>query len=185
MQTKELLGRIDKRCRILDVGCGRDKVPGAIGIDYAAAAAADVRHDLNIFPWPITGQFDAVVMRNFIEHTGDIVRLMEEVHRILRPGGDLLITTPHFSSVYSYQDPTHRWHLSYESLEYFCADTRHSNFYSGCRFEIVGRGFDFGRSFPFSQIARLLAGLSVRKYEKHFAWIFPANSLWFHLRAVK
>jgi len=50
---------------------------------------------------------------------------------------------------------------------------------------MVGRGIDFGKSFPFSGIARCLFGLSPHKYEKHFAFIFPANSLWFHLRVKK
>jgi hypothetical protein len=27
------------------------------------------------------------------------------------------VTTPHFSSLYSYQDPTHVRHLAYDSLE--------------------------------------------------------------------
>ena len=186
VKTSDLLARIPAQAVVLDVGCGRDKVRGAMGIDCAESALADIRHDLNIYPWPLAeSSMDAVVMRNFIEHAQDVVRLMEEVHRILRPGGHVLITTPHFSSVYSYQDPTHRWHFAFDSLEYFTSDTKHSNFYSSRRFTIEARGMDFGKSFPFSQVAKFLFGLSPRKYEKHFAWIFPANSMWFHLRAVK
>lgn len=179
---------IERLCagrRVLDLGCGRSKLRGSVGIDYAGAADADIRHDLNIYPYPpADNSFDAVVMRNFIEHVADVVKLMEEVHRIVRPGGDVFITTPHFSSVYSYQDPTHIRHLAYDSMDYFTSETKHSNFYTARRFTIVRRGFDFGKSFPFSGIARLLAS-SPRKYEKHFAFIFPANSLWFHLRVNK
>ena len=76
-------------------------------------------------------------------------------------------------------------HLALDSMDYFSEDTSHSNFYSDCRFDIVAKGLDFGRSFPFSFVARGLAALSRRKYEKHFAFIFPANSLWFHLKIVK
>jgi hypothetical protein len=50
---------------------------------------------------------------------------------------------------------------------------------------MVAREMDFGKSFPFSTIARALFALSPRRYEKHFAFIFPANSLSFRLRVVK
>jgi SAM-dependent methyltransferase len=155
-------------------------------VDFAGNALADVRHDLDVYPYPFAdGSFEVVVLRNVIEHVRNVVGLMEEIHRIGRPGADVLITTPHFSSVYSYQDPTHIRHLAIDSMDYFTEGSRHSNFYSSRRFRIVARGFDFGRSFPFSAIARGLAALSERKYEKHFAFLFPANSLWFHLQVVK
>ena len=180
---------IERLCqgrKVLDVGCGRNKFRGATGIDFADAAAADVRHDLNRFPYPLAdAAFDVILMRNVIEHLRDVVALMEEVHRVGRDGADVVVTTPHFSSLYSYQDPTHLRHLAYDSLEYFTEGTRHSNFYSARRFVMAGRGIDFGRSFPFSSVAKALFALSPHKYEKHFAFMFPANSLWFHLRVKK
>jgi SAM-dependent methyltransferase len=170
----------------LDVGCGRAKVAGSVGIDIAVASDADVRHDLGVFPYPVEdNRFDVIFCRNVIEHVPDVVRLMEEIHRMGKPGADVFITTPHFSSVYSYQDPTHVRHLSMESLDYFTRDTKHSNFYSSCRFEITERALDFGKSIPFSWIARALFALSPKRYEKHFAFMFPANSIFFRLRVVK
>ena len=180
---------IERLCRgrkAIDLGCGRDKIAGAIGVDFAGNALADVRHDLDAYPYPFAdGSFEVVVLRNVIEHVRNVVGLMEEVHRIGSAGADVLITTPHFSSLYSFQDPTHLRHLALDSMDYFTDDTRHSNFYSAARFRMVGRGLDFGRSFPFSLAARALAALSEHKYEKHFAFWFPANSLWFHLQVVK
>jgi len=38
--------------RILDVGCGIHKQPGAIGIDRNPASRADVLADLDRFPYP-------------------------------------------------------------------------------------------------------------------------------------
>lgn len=186
MMTTAQMAAFAQGRRCLDVGCGRDKIPGATGIDIAVASAADIRHDLGVFPWPVESDaYDAIFCRNVIEHVPDVVKLMEEIHRAGRPGADVFITTPHFSSVYSYQDPTHVRHLSYESLDYFTADTRHSNFYTDRRFEMVARAIDFGKSFPFSLVARALFALSPRRYEKHFAFVFPANSLYFHLRVAK
>ncbi len=172
--------------KVLDVGCGQNKFPGAIGIDFAANSDADVRHDLNAFPYPIESDtFEVVLLRNVVEHLSDIVGLMEAVHRVAKDGGDVVITTPHFSSLYSYQDPTHVRHLAFDSMDYFVEDTKHSNFYSSSRFRMVDKGIDFGKSFPFSHIAKALFALSPHKYEKHFAFIFPANSLWFHMQVVK
>lgn len=180
---------IERLCRgrkAVDLGCGRDKIANAVGVDVAANALADVRHDLDTFPYPFAdGTFEVIVLRNIVEHVTKVVRLMEEVHRIGTAGADVLITTPHFSSLYSYQDPTHLRHLALDSMDYFTEDTAHSNFYSAARFKVVGRGLDFGRSFPFSSVARMLAWISERRYEKHFAFIFPANSIWFHLQVVK
>jgi len=172
--------------RVLDIGCGRNKFPGAEGIDFAANSVADVRHDLNVFPYPLPdSRYEVILLRNVIEHLQDVVRLMEEVHRVGKSGADVIVTTPHFSSLYSYQDPTHIRHLALDSMDYFTENTKHSNFYSDRRFRIVGRGLDFGKSLPFSLLAKVLFMLSARSYEKHFAFIFPANSLWFHLQAVK
>ena len=185
MNTAEI-ARLCAGRRTVDLGCGRDKIAGAVGVDFAGNAEADVRHDLDSYPYPFAdGSFEAVVLRNVIEHVRNVVGLMEEIHRIGRAGADVFITTPHFSSLYSYQDPTHLRHLALESLDYFTADTKHSNFYAAARFRMVARGLDFGRSFPFSGIARLLAAISEHKYEKHFAFMFPANSLWFHLKVEK
>lgn len=125
------------------------------------------------------------MLRNVIEHVLDIVGLMEEIHRIGVSGCDVVITTPHFSSLYSYQDPTHLRHLAYDSMDYFTENTLHSNFYTTRRFRLVTKGIDFGKSFPLSYMARGLFALSAHKYEKHFAFVFPANSLWFHLQVTK
>jgi len=172
--------------KVVDLGCGRNKLPGSTGIDYAGNSYADIQHDLDVYPYPVpASSFEVVLLRNVVEHVGNVVGLMEEIHRIGKAGADVVITTPHFSSLYSYQDPTHVRHLALDSMDYFTEETKHSNFYSSCRFRIVGKGLDFGRSFPLSNIARGLARLSVRKWEKHFAFVFPANSLWFHLQVVK
>jgi SAM-dependent methyltransferase len=172
--------------RVLDVGCGRSKFPGSTGIDFAQNSFADVMHDLNVFPYPLAdGDFDVILCRNVIEHVQNVVGLMEEIHRVGRNGADVIITTPHFSSLYSYQDPTHLRHLAFDSMDYFTDNTSHSNFYSNKRFTMVKKEIDFGKSFPFSLIASGLFKLSPHKYEKHFAFAFPCNSLSFHLKVVK
>lgn len=182
----EQIRRLAEGRRVLDIGCGRNKFPGATGIDCAAAGDHDVAHNLERFPYPVDDDaFDVILLANVIEHVRNVVGLMEEIHRVGSGGADVIISTPHFSSLYSYQDPTHVRHMALDSMDYFTENTKHSNFYSGVRFRMVEKRLDFGRSFPLSYIARALCRLSSRKYEKHFAFIFPANQLHFHMQVVK
>lgn len=106
--------------RILDVGCGLNKRPGAIGIDRNARTAADVICDLDQFPYPFRdSSFDELYATHVIEHVADVIRTMEEFHRLVRPGGRIHITTPHYTDFSSFCDPTHRWHLNSFSFRYF------------------------------------------------------------------
>lgn len=171
--------------KTLDVGCGRNKTEGAIGIDFCGNTDADVVHDLNTFPWPFSDDiFEKVIMKNVIEHLDSIINVMEEIHRISKDGAEVIITTPHFSSLYSWQDPSHKHHLSLDSFDFFTKDTRHNNFYTDKRFEILEKKIDFGKSL-ISIIPKFIFYLSKHKYEKHFAFLFPANQLYFGLRVIK
>lgn len=169
----------DLRGRILDIGCGENKYDGAIGIDFAPT---DITHDLNEFPYPLgDGSFDVILLNNIIEHIPNIVGLMGEVHRIGRHGASVMISTPHFSSLTSYQDPTHVRHMSLGSMDYFIRGTDICNFDADKRFEMVKKRIDFGRSL----IARWLFKLSPDRYEKRFAFVFPADQLHFHMQVIK
>jgi SAM-dependent methyltransferase len=121
--------------RILDVGCGINKYPGAIGIDRNTATRADVVCDLDQFPWPLRdGSFDEVRAVHVIEHVADVIRTMEEFWRLLRPDGRVYIATPHYTDFSSFCDPTHRWHLNSYSLRYFGQDDAGFGYYSKARF---------------------------------------------------
>ncbi|MQL52258.1 methyltransferase domain-containing protein [Desulfofundulus thermobenzoicus] len=74
--------------KILDLGCGPNKLPGAIGVDIRPGPVVDVVHDLNVYPWPFAdNEFDLVYASHVLEHLDDVVRAVEEIHRITKPGG--------------------------------------------------------------------------------------------------
>ena len=124
--------------RILDVGCGINKLAGAIGIDRNPASRADVICDLDRFPYPFRdSSFDGLRAIHVIEHVADVIRTMEEFHRLVRAGGEVSIVTPHYTDFSSFCDPTHRWHLNSFSLRYFGEDHGGFGYYSDVRFEEI------------------------------------------------
>ena len=106
--------------RILDVGCGQHKFPGSIGIDMNPDTAADVLCHLDRGSLPFRdGAFDEVHATHLIEHVDNVIRTMEEFHRVTRSGGVVVIVTPHYTDFSSFCDPTHKWHLNSFSFRYF------------------------------------------------------------------
>jgi SAM-dependent methyltransferase len=130
--------RKDSRVKILDVGCGINKYAGSIGIDRNPASRADVIVELDRFPYPFRDQsFDQVRAIHVIEHVSDVVRTMEEFFRLVRPGGRIVIVTPHYTDFSSFCDPTHRWHLNSFSFRYFGEDNAGYGYYSAVRLREV------------------------------------------------
>lgn len=120
--------------RILDVGCGLNKRPGAIGVDRNPRTRADVLCDLDHFPYPfLDNSFDELHAVHVIEHVADVVKSMEEFYRLVRPGGRIFLATPHYTDFSSFCDPTHRWHLNSFSFRYFGADHAGYDYYSPVR----------------------------------------------------
>lgn len=132
-------GSIEKTndLKVLDVGCGKNKVEGAIGLDYNPKTAADVIHDLGVFPYPFEdNEFDRIVTRHVIEHVPDVVGFVEELHRITKPGGKIEIVTPHYTNPDWAADPTHRNHLNSYSFTSFIEEKVIFDFYTEARLKI-------------------------------------------------
>jgi SAM-dependent methyltransferase len=117
--------------KILDVGCGQNKYPGAIGIDSNPRTAADVIHDLGDVPYPFQdNEFDEIICRHVIEHVPDVIAFITELHRITKPHGRIKIITPHYSNPDWPTDPTHRNHLNSYSFTCFMPDRTPFPFYT-------------------------------------------------------
>ena len=124
--------------KILDVGCGINKLPGAVGIDRNPASKADVLVDVDHLPYPFRdSSFDGLQAIHVIEHVSDVIRTVEEWNRLVRDGGEVLIVTPHYTDFSSFCDPTHKWHLTSFSLRYFGEDHAGFGYYSTARFQEI------------------------------------------------
>ena len=170
---------------VVDLGCGNKKTPGAWGVDCFPYAGVDQVHDLEIYPWPLTSNsFNRIVCRQIIEHVADPVAFLTEVHRIGQSGALVEIYTPHFSSVNSWLDPTHRRHLSVEWYQPFIAGG-----YLAVRtgtFEVMSSQPTFSRSSLQGLITRCLMALyGLRRWEKYLAFRWPARDVETQLRILK
>jgi len=172
---------------ILDVGCGtRKSDPDAIGIDVSSRSAADIIWDLDEFPWPLENNaFDRIHMSHIIEHVRDVTRTMAEVFRVGRAGADVFVITPHFSSHNSYTDPTHVRHLAARSFQYFTGNDFATFTGSAVRFSIEKLELTFGKNFVLDGTGRWLARRNLEWYERHAAWMFPAQDIRCHLKIRK
>jgi len=115
----------------LNLGCGCYPIKGYVNVDRFPMAGVDVVHDLSVIPYPFKdGQFDFIEADHVIEHLPEVFPVMREIHRILAPGGVLVMRTPHFSRGYAH--PEHRRGFDATFPSYF--DPEFPGGFSGVQF---------------------------------------------------
>ena len=174
---------------LLDFGCGNRKRPGSVGIDVNPRTDADVVHDLDVFPYPFADStFDEVYADNVLEHLKKPVRVMEELHRITKPGACVKVIVPYFRSLWAYIDPTHRHFFTVDSFTYYDPDHENSRLYnySTARFRIERVVFNenIRRGF-LTSLVRWLANRLPRHYELYLSHLYPLDDITYYLRTVK
>lgn len=168
---------------IIDLGCGPNKVPGAYGVDHHPYNGVNQVFNLDETPWPLPDDaYKHIYARHVIEHVADIRRFMNEIHRIGQYGAIVEIVTPHFSYLNSWEDPTHRWHLSCGWYKTFTESYLSEQV---AAFEHLSTDLEFSRSWR-NKIGRLLVKLKgLSWWEKHYAFIYRATNFTTRLRVVK
>jgi len=157
--------------RILDVGCGRGVILGALanrgfdvhGVEISAEAArgADPRAEIRIATHLSdadyeAASFDQVIVWHVLEHLADPRETLEAAHRILKPGGRLIVAVPNFSSLqarwtgdawFHLDLPRHIYHFPLEALRTLLAETGYT----------VGSTYHFSlRQNPFGWIQSVM-----------------------------
>jgi len=112
----------------IDLACGQNKTEGYFGIDRVPGDKVDAVVDLEQFPWPIeSDSAEDIVCNHYIEHTSDLIKFMDEVYRILKPGGRIKVVAPYYTSVRCWQDPTHKHAISEATFFYYNKGWREAN----------------------------------------------------------
>jgi SAM-dependent methyltransferase len=111
-----------KKLKILDIGCGKKKYPGSIGLDSNPKSDADIFTNIEK-KLPFTqNSFDFVYSSHTLEHINPkkLVFVLEEIWRVVKPDGKICLIIPHFSGSGSYTNPTHlRMGFSSQSFKFF------------------------------------------------------------------
>lgn len=118
----------------LNLGCGIDYKEGYVNVDFHSHIHIDVEHDLNLVPYPFQdGEFDHILVSHVLEHLDKPFIIMTELHRILKPGGELIIKVPHFSRGFTHAE--HKAGFDVTFPYYFNPKFTKSGYY-GVEFEL-------------------------------------------------
>lgn len=174
---------------ILDIGCGNRKRPGALGIDVNPDTDADIVHNLNSFPYPFPdARFDEIYADNVIEHLDDVMKVMEELYRIGKPGALVKISVPYFRARWAFIDPTHKHFFTVESFSYFDPSHVHNKLYNYSKARFGTERVVFNEALKNSALTKLVKFLGDRwpvRYERFLSILWPLDELTFYLRAIK
>lgn len=93
-RRQDLVRKLLKKSKILDIGCGENKiVPNAIGLDVYPYKGVNKIGNAEKLPFK-NESFDTVTMLEVIEHLKNPERALKEIHRVLKKGGQVIISTP-------------------------------------------------------------------------------------------
>jgi SAM-dependent methyltransferase len=104
--------------RVLDVGCGdrpyRELFPDATGFDVPGNPHADLHGSIDAIPVG-DASFDVVLCLQVLEHVPDPAAAVRELHRVVRPGGRVLLST---HGIYPFHpNPDDLWRWTHQGLE--------------------------------------------------------------------
>ena len=108
--------------KIIDLGCGKNKVIGSVGLDKVKLESVDIVHDLLSFPYPVENEsYDLIYLRHTIEHFSieNIDLILKECYRILKKRGKIQVNVPHVFSISAYTDLTHKSYYTFNSGKFW------------------------------------------------------------------
>jgi len=167
-----------------------EKIPGSIGVDFNTSLSADVVHNLNLFPYPFKDdEFDEIHIIDTLFMLENPVKVMEEVYRICKTKGRVVVRHPYFRSVWNYVDP---WIKNFGTAHSFAFYDPNDDLickrynYSSARFATEKIIFDNHLLNPgiIRRLIIMLANRYPRKYELYLSHLFPLDQITFHLRRL-
>lgn len=175
--------------RALHIGSGKKTLKGAMTIDILDLPGVDVVHDLDSLPWPFADNtFDLIFAHSVFEHLDKQIAIMEEMSRILKPGGRLVIAVPHFRCTDAFTDSTHKHFFTTQSMDYYIEGKALANYeYTKTRFKEIGFWFGWPQQShnPIVRLCKWYFAHNPRLYDKYLSLLFPMKIIIWELEAIK
>ncbi len=167
MRFRAAYPHIRQGSRVCDLGCGleaafldyaADRIGSGVGLDDQVADGTQgrwqrVRADLRE-PLPLPdGDFDHVVMLAVLEHLTEPEKVLREAHRVIKPGGSLIMTWPS-AMVDPILNVLHTLHLISDEME----------------------SDEHQKRIPVESLQQMLQGIGFQKFE-HSRFEFGLNNL--------
>lgn len=102
----------------LNLGCSDRLLDGYVNVDIAPAPGVQVADLRLLWPWP-DDSCGEVLAHDIIEHLPDKIWTMNELYRVLSPGGQAHIIVPTTDGPGAFQDPTHTSFWNRRSFLYY------------------------------------------------------------------
>jgi len=116
----------------LNLGAGNFHKEGFINTDIDPKTNPNIVHNLEDFPYPFKN-VDLIEIDHVLEHIPDPFKVMRELHRILKPGGKLVIKVPHFTRALT--QPNHKRGFDVSFPYYF--NKQWKGEYAGVNFKLI------------------------------------------------
>jgi ubiquinone/menaquinone biosynthesis C-methylase UbiE len=104
-----------------------------VNIDSRPLPGVDVVRDI-LRGLPFSDEtVDEVYSENFLEHIPqtEVIWVMNEIWRVMKPGGTMHHLIPEAGTTLFFQDPTHTAHWCFETFTYFQQGHRRNEYYGG------------------------------------------------------
>lgn len=174
--------------KILDLGCGRDRVKDAVTLDINNDFKPDVVHDLNKFPYPFEDKsFNKIYLNNILFHLEDIFKVLGELHRILDTNGEIIVTSAYFRSPYAFYYPNPKNLFTVKTFDFFDPDNFFFKTYKYTRTKFKLKKIIFNENFKNGFIKNLIKFFANRfpnYYENNISHIFPLDEIKYYLKKV-
>lgn len=103
----------------LNLGAAKTYIPGFVNIDIDERAELSLDLGVDRLPFP-DNSVQTVVSRHTLEHVGDYLFAMGEIHRVLRHDGELLLSLPYVTRTeHHLVNPYHLHNFSERAFDFF------------------------------------------------------------------
>ena len=151
----------------VNLGCGDKLIPGFVNVDLGRYPPVDIVSSLEKLPYR-DASVDLLVSNSVLEHIYNYQNVIQEVHRVLKPGGYLYLCVPNLCMRHHEFD-YHRWTMP--GLERLLSD-----------FRIVERGACRGVAYSLGTLVEALIAFKTKpgrwREMLRRMWLFASRPLY-------